>query len=77
MPTLLNIDGFKFFFYSNEHLPKHIHISKGEDYAKFDLESMKFTINYFSNSDTKNIIKIIEQNRDFFIRRWNEYFNQR
>ena len=29
MPTLLNIDGFKFFFYSNEHEPKHIHILKG------------------------------------------------
>ena len=27
MPTLLRKDGFKFFFYANEHEPKHIHVS--------------------------------------------------
>ena len=26
MPTLLRQDGFKFFFYANEHEPKHIHV---------------------------------------------------
>lgn len=34
MPTLLKINGFKFFFYSNEHEPKHIHVLKGEEFAK-------------------------------------------
>ncbi|WP_462322660.1 DUF4160 domain-containing protein [Halochromatium sp.] len=27
MPTLLIQDGFKFFFYANEHEPKHVHVS--------------------------------------------------
>jgi hypothetical protein len=30
MPTLLDKDGYKFFFYANEHLPKHVHVLKGE-----------------------------------------------
>ena len=34
MPILLNQNGFKFFFYANEHEPKHIHTMKGEGFAK-------------------------------------------
>lgn len=29
MPTILTTNGFRFFFYSNEHLPIHIHVEKG------------------------------------------------
>ena len=32
MPTLLNKDGFKFFFYANEHEPRHMHVIKGEGF---------------------------------------------
>ncbi|MBS9768740.1 MAG: DUF4160 domain-containing protein [Flavobacteriaceae bacterium] len=37
MPKLFEIFGFSFFFYSNEHLPIHIHIIKGDAEAKFEL----------------------------------------
>jgi Domain of unknown function (DUF4160) len=37
MPTLLNLNGFQFFFYTNEPLPKHIHVEKAESTAKFNL----------------------------------------
>jgi Domain of unknown function (DUF4160) len=40
MPTLLIYEGFKFFFYANEHEPKHIHVLKGVDFAKIDLASL-------------------------------------
>ncbi|RLA78297.1 MAG: hypothetical protein DRG78_15485 [Epsilonproteobacteria bacterium] len=30
LPTLLNKNGFKFFFYANEHEPKHIHIMRSD-----------------------------------------------
>jgi hypothetical protein len=39
MPTLLMQDGFKFFFYANEHEPKHVHVAKGDDYAKIELKT--------------------------------------
>jgi hypothetical protein len=29
MPTVFIKDGFRFFFYSNEHRPIHVHVRKG------------------------------------------------
>ena len=34
-----------FFFYSNEHELKHIHIMKGEEFAKVNLENLKVEFN--------------------------------
>ena len=69
-------DGFKFFFYANEHLPKHIHVSKGDDYAKINLETMTFVENFFNKSSTRKIISITNENREYFIRSWDEYFKR-
>jgi len=63
LPTLLNKNGFKFFFYANEHEPKHIHIMKGEGFAKVELENLKMAL------------EIIKENQDNFTRIWNEWFN--
>jgi hypothetical protein len=41
MPTALKIEGYRFFFFSNEHLPSHIHIEKGDGYAKVELHTLK------------------------------------
>ena len=30
MPTVLRIDGYRFFFFSDEHTPEHIHIEKAD-----------------------------------------------
>jgi len=38
MPTVLKIKGYRFFFYTNEHLPVHIHIEKDDKTAKFNLK---------------------------------------
>jgi hypothetical protein len=36
MPTLLNIEGFRFYFFSNEGTePAHVHVEKGDGTAKF------------------------------------------
>jgi hypothetical protein len=40
VPTLLNQNGLKFFFYANEHEPKHIHVMKNDDFAKIELVSL-------------------------------------
>jgi hypothetical protein len=38
MPELFRMFGMKFFFYSLEHLPIHIHVRNADGVAKFDLE---------------------------------------
>ena len=40
MPTLLNLNGFKFFFYANEHEPMHIHVMRADGFAKIELENL-------------------------------------
>jgi hypothetical protein len=53
MPTLLIYQGFKFFFYANEHEPKHVHVMKGGDFAKIELGLLKIVDNYMKSKDIK------------------------
>jgi hypothetical protein len=76
MPTLLIQDGFKFFFYANEHLPKHIHVTKGDDYAKIELDNLSVVENYFKASDLRKVIEITKENKKYFLRKWDEYFKR-
>jgi hypothetical protein len=41
MPTILQKNGYRFFFYSNDHLPIHIHIEKDDKTAKFEIENLE------------------------------------
>lgn len=76
MPTLLIIDGCRFFFYSNEHLPKHIHIEKGEKTAKFNIEFVELVkSSRFNANELKQIRNLVEENQQFLIQKWDEYFN--
>ena len=75
MPTLLNKNGFKFFFYANEHEPKHIHVIKNDCFAKVELESLRVIQNYLKPKDLKLAIEIIKENQTSFTRTWDEWFN--
>jgi len=45
MPTLLQVEGFRFFIYSNERQePAHVHVEKGDGEAKFWLEPAQMRI---------------------------------
>ena len=77
MPTLFILFGFRFFFWSNEHAPIHIHISKNEAEAKFNIETIELVENYgFKRNELIMIESILEENRDIIIARWKEYFNK-
>lgn len=66
MPTLLLQDGFKFFFYANEHEPEHVHVSKGDDYAKIELNSFRIAVDRMKPKDLKKVLAIVQQhNRQF------------
>ncbi|HOZ49842.1 MAG TPA: DUF4160 domain-containing protein [Candidatus Hydrogenedentes bacterium] len=39
MPTVFEEDGYRFFFYSNEHVPIHVHVRYGGGEAVFDVEN--------------------------------------
>lgn len=78
MPTVLRINGFRFFFFSNEGKePVHIHIEKGDGYAKFWLNPIINVTNYnFNSKELKQISLIIEENKELLKRAWDEYFSK-
>lgn len=77
MPTIMRIDGFRFFFFSDEHSPSHIHIEKGDGYTRIELESIKITDSYNLNSkELKKLTKLVKQNNEKLRKAWNEYFKQ-
>lgn len=79
MPTLLFINGLRFFFYSNENNePAHVHINKGNANGKIWLEPV-MTVAYlygFTNAEEKDILKIITSNHEIFTQKWHEYFDK-
>ena len=76
MPTVLRIDGYRFFFYSNEHLPKHIHVEYGNGVAKFSLDSCELVkAKRLNATDINRIRKLVVENKRLLIAKWDEYFN--
>lgn len=77
MPTILRIDGFRFFFFSNEHEPEHIHIEKGDMYARIEIQSLKVTDSYNASSkDIKKMLELVEKNKEKLQGAWDEYFTK-
>jgi hypothetical protein len=79
MPTLLLLNGIRFFFYSNENdEPIHVHVTKGDANGKIWLEP-SIIVEYlygFSNSEQKDIMETIQKNSENFKKKWNEYFGK-
>jgi len=76
MPTVFKYEGYRFYFYSNEHLPEHIHIENGDGYARVVLETLEVTDSYNLNSkELKKVVKLVQSNREKIEGAWNEYFN--
>lgn len=77
MPTILNIYGYRFFIYSNEHLPIHTHVEKGNATAKFNIEPIVELVKSkkFNASEIAEIRKLVENNKEFLKIKWYEHFN--
>jgi len=76
MPTIFIVFGFCFKFYSNDHEPVQVHVTKDEHEAKFNLEPMvELVFNRgFKKYELTIITGIIEENTAILVERWNEYF---
>lgn len=78
-PRALLIDGYDFYFFSNEEERMHIHVDKGECEAKIWMEpEIELAENYgFSLKEIKFILKTIEENERAIRKKWNDHFNIR
>ncbi|NIJ53399.1 DUF4160 domain-containing protein [Dyadobacter arcticus] len=78
MPTVLNINGFRFYFYLNEHEPIHVHVSKGDSEARVVLVP-ELDISYsrgFKKNELRSIIEITITNYEKIIQAWNTTFDE-
>jgi hypothetical protein len=78
MPTVLRVRGFRFFFFSLEgNEPPHIHVEQAERVAKFWLNPVSLAMSRgFRSGELSEINRIVEENRDLFVEKWNEYFSR-
>jgi len=77
MPELFRFFGIRFFFFSNEHLPMHVHIRNADGTAKFQVEPSIILVsnNGIKNKDLLLAESIIEENKELIVEYWNLYFN--
>jgi hypothetical protein len=77
MPTVFTEDGFRFFFYSNDHTPIHIHVKRGNGEAVFVVEG-DVVLRESVGMNTKELAKAEElaiEQKQLIIRKWHEYFD--
>lgn len=75
MPELFRMFGIRFFFFSNEHLPIHVHIKNSDGEAKFEVNPVKLIENKgMKSKDIYLAESIIEENQDIIEAKWKEYF---
>jgi hypothetical protein len=77
MPKVFEEDGFKFFFYSNEHRPIHVHVRYGAGEAVFEMEptvelreSHRMKVRELSKAQT-----LAEVHRARIIAAWHGHFD--
>lgn len=77
MPKIFEKFGYKFFFYSNEHRPIHVHVRHGDGEAVFDVElgvelreSQKMKINELARAQ-----RLAQAHRQLIVEKWHEHIS--
>ncbi len=75
MPQVFEKEGFKFFFYSNDHRPIHVHVRKGDGEAIFNVEgTVELRESYgMKVRELARAEELAEENRSIILEKWNEY----
>lgn len=77
MPEIFRIFGLRFYFYSREHEPMHVHVKSADGKAKFDILPDGIVLVYNKGMKPKDIKcaeMVLEENKELAISKWNEYF---
>ncbi len=82
MPVVFRESGLRYFFFSNEGLPRerrHVHVKGGGKEAKIWLEpEVSIAESYgFNSAELRGILHIVSERRDLILRAWNEHFGDR
>jgi len=81
MPVVFRYKGYKFFFYSNEGIPReplHIHVRRGSYVAKLWLDPLPVVAEAhgLSAHELRELLEVAVQHKEEIERCWNEYFSE-
>ena len=76
MPTVPIKGPYRFFFYSGDRdEPPHIHVERENMKAKLWLNPVRLhSSGGFGRSEINRIQQLVEDNREYLLRSWNEFF---
>jgi len=77
MPTILLINGYRFYFYAGDgNEPAHVHVEKGDGVAKIWLEPSLLPQYFegFKAKEQRDILKIATENYKLLKMKWYEFF---
>lgn len=76
MPTILRVEGFRYFFFSNERQePPHIHVERGDGYAKLWLGPVRLAAaDGLTRAELRRARELADEHVQSFLRRWHEHF---
>ena len=82
MPVVFRHGGLRYFFFSNEGVPReprHVHVKGGGCDAKIWLEpEIALDDSYgFNPRELSTILRIVAENRERLLRAWNDHFADR
>ena len=78
MPTVLNLLGMRFYYWSREHQPIHVHVKKADAEARFVIEpEIEMTDNFgFKPHELAIAEEVIRDNREYMIEHWKLFFQK-
>ncbi len=77
MPTLFELFGMRFFFYSLEHMPIHVHIENGDGIAKINVETLEVIENIgIKPRDLRKATQLVKLYKKEIINKWNQYHGE-
>jgi hypothetical protein len=79
MPVVFRDGGLRYFFFSNEGLPReprHVHVKGAGKDAKIWLEpEVAIAESYgFNSVELARILRVVSERRDMILRKWDEHF---
>ena len=75
MPAIFAKNGFRFFFYSNEHRPIHVHVRKGGGEAVFEVEG-EVVLRESAGLKTRELLDaedLAREHQQLIISKWHEH----
>ena len=77
VPTIFEQDGYRFFFYSNDHRPIHVHVRYGGGEAVFDIqEAVELRESFrLKTRELARAQELAEKHRRLIIDKWHEHLD--